>query len=92
MSHQRELPLVRRRIEALLLKTVANGCTAGEAAAAYEKAEELTAKYGIDPDDFRWPPRPSTIFSSASQARAHRSRHGPPHRAGAKASAAPPRH
>lgn len=66
MSHQRKLPLVRRRIEALLLKTVANGCTAGEAAAAFEKAEELTAKYGIDPDEFRWPPRPSTIFGSAS--------------------------
>ncbi|MFG1364120.1 DUF2786 domain-containing protein [Xanthobacter versatilis] len=44
MSHQRELPLVRRRIEALLLKTAANGCTPGEAAAAFEKAEELTAK------------------------------------------------
>lgn len=66
MSHQRELPLVRRRIEALLLKPVANGCTAGEAAAAFEKAEELAAKYGIDPDEFRWPPRPSTIFGSAS--------------------------
>lgn len=66
MSHQRELPLVRRRIEALLLKTEANGCTAGEAAAAFEKAEELTAKYGIDPGQFRWPPRPSTIFGSAT--------------------------
>lgn len=66
MSHQRELPLVRRRIEALLLKTEANGCTAGEAAAAFEKAEELVAKYRLDPDEFRWPPRPSTIFGSAS--------------------------
>ncbi|MFN4009867.1 MAG: DUF2786 domain-containing protein [Pannonibacter sp.] len=66
MSHQRELPLVRRRIEALLLKTVANGCTAGEAAAAFEKAEELAAKYRLDPAAFRWPPRPSTIFGSAS--------------------------
>jgi len=66
MSYQRELPLVRRRIEALLLKTVANGCTAGEAIAAFEKAEDLVAKYGIDPDEFRWPPRPSTIFGSAS--------------------------
>jgi len=66
MSHQRELPLVRRRIEALLLKTEANGCTAGEAAAAFEKAEELVAKYGIDPGAFRWPPRPSTSFGSAT--------------------------
>ncbi len=66
MLHQRELLLVRRRIEALLLKTVANGCTAGEAAAAYEKAGELTAKYGVDPDEFRWPPKTSTIFGLAS--------------------------
>jgi len=68
VSHQRELPLVRRRIEALLLKTVANGCTDGEAATAFEKAEELTAKYGIDPGQFRWPPRPSTDFGSATSA------------------------
>lgn len=66
MSQRKELPLIRRRIEALLLKTEENGCTTGEAAAAFEKAEELAAKYGIDPDEFRWPPRPSTIFGSAS--------------------------
>ena len=65
MSQKRELPLVRRRIEALLKKTVANGCTAGEAAAAFEKAEELTAKYGFDPGSFQWPQRPSTQFGSA---------------------------
>ena len=66
MSHQKELPLVKRRIEALLQKTVVNGCTEGEAAAAFEKAEELAVKYGIDPGQFRWPPRPSTIFGSAT--------------------------
>jgi len=66
MSHQKEPPLIRHRIEALLKKTVANGCTAGEAAAAFEKAEDLVAKYGIDLGQFRWPPRPSTIFGSAS--------------------------
>lgn len=66
VSQRKELPLVRRRIEALLLKTEANGCTAGEAAAAFEKAEELTAKYGIDPGQFRWPPRPSTPFGSGT--------------------------
>ncbi|MFG1419999.1 DUF2786 domain-containing protein [Xanthobacter sp. V0B-10] len=66
MSQSKELPLVRRRVEALLKKTVANGCTPSEAAAAFEKAEELVAKYGIDPGHFRWPPRPSTIFGSAS--------------------------
>ena len=56
----RELPLIKRRIEALLKKTVANGCTPGEAAAAIDKAEELVAKYDLDPGSFRWPPRPST--------------------------------
>src|SRR5690242_13605151 len=60
----RELPLVKRRIEALLEKTEANGCTPGEAAAAFEKAEELIAKYELDPGAFRWPPRPSTPFGS----------------------------
>jgi hypothetical protein len=62
----RELPLVKRRVEALLEKTEANGCTPGEAAAAFEKAEELVAKYELDPGSFRWPPRPSTQFSSAT--------------------------
>jgi hypothetical protein len=61
----RELPLVKRRIEALLDKTEANGCTPGEAAAAFEKAEELVAKYKLDPDTFRWPSKPSTPFGSA---------------------------
>ena len=61
----RELPLVRRRIAALLEKTEANGCTPGEVAAAFEKAEELVAKYELDPGAFRWPPRPSTEFGSA---------------------------
>jgi hypothetical protein len=61
----RELSLVKRRIAALLEKTEANGCTPGEDAAAFEKAEELVAKYKLDPDSFRWPPRPSTPFGSA---------------------------
>ncbi len=56
---KKELPLVKRRIEALLGKTVANGCTKGEATAAFEKAEELVAKYRFDPGAFRWPQKPS---------------------------------
>ncbi len=64
----RELPLVKRRVAALLDKTEANGCTPGEAAAALEKAEELVAKYHLDPGAFRWPPRPSTTFGSATSA------------------------
>lgn len=38
----------RRIIEALLSKTVANGCTPGEAASARQKAEELARRHGID--------------------------------------------
>lgn len=64
----RELPLVKRRVEALLDKTEANGCTPGEAAAALEKAEELVGKYELDPGAFLWPPRPSTAFGSATSA------------------------
>lgn len=64
----RELPLVKRRIGALLDKTEANGCTPGEAAAAIEEAEELVAKYKLEPNAFRWPPRPSTLFGSATSA------------------------
>lgn len=61
-----ELPLVKRRIAALLEKTEANGCTPGEAAAALEKAEELVAKYELDPGAFRRPPRLSTPFGSGT--------------------------
>lgn len=53
----RELPLVKRRIAALLAKTEANGCTPGEAAAATVKVEELIAKYKLDPAAFRRPRR-----------------------------------
>lgn len=62
----KELPLIRRRVAALLEKTEANGCTPSEAAAAFEKAEELVAKYELDPEAFRWPPRPSTPFRSTT--------------------------
>jgi hypothetical protein len=62
----RELPLVKRSIAALLVKTEANGCTPGEAAAAFEKAEELVAEYELDQGSFRRPPRPSTSFGSAT--------------------------
>lgn len=64
----KELPLVKRRIEALLDKTEANRCTPGEAAAAFEKAEELVAKYGHDPGALQLLPRPSTVFGSATSA------------------------
>ena len=62
----RELLLVKRRIAALLNKTEANGCAPGEAAAAFEKVEELVAKYELDPAAFRWPSRPSTPSGSAT--------------------------
>lgn len=55
----RELPLVKRRIAALLEKTEANGCTPGEADAAIKKARELVNQYRLDPRAFRWPQTPS---------------------------------
>jgi hypothetical protein len=55
----RELPLVKRRIEALLAKIEANGCTPGEAAAATVKVEELITKYKLDPAAFRRSPTAS---------------------------------
>lgn len=61
----RLLDTLNGRVAALLDKTEANGCTPGEAAAAFEKAEELVAKYKLDLDSFRWPSRPSTPFGSA---------------------------
>jgi len=64
----RELPLVKRRIAALLKKTEVNGCTPGEASAAIEKAKELIGKYKLDPGSFRWPPIPSTITDAPTSA------------------------
>jgi hypothetical protein len=55
----RELPLVKRRIAALLEKTEANGCTPGEADAAVRKARELVRQYKLDPGAFQWPHMPS---------------------------------
>ena len=56
----KELPLVKRRIAALLDKTEANGCTPGEADAAIRKARELVKQYKLDPGAFRWPQTAST--------------------------------
>jgi hypothetical protein len=36
-----------KQLNALLEKTVENGCTEGEASAAAKKVQELEAKYGI---------------------------------------------
>lgn len=62
----RERPLMKRRIDSLLLKTVANGCTAAEAASSLAKATELVAKYGFVHTEFRWPPEPSTEMAAPS--------------------------
>ena len=56
----RELPLVKRRITALLEKTEAGGCTPSETATAIKKARELVKQYKLDPSAFRWPQEPST--------------------------------
>jgi len=47
----------RRIIEALLSKTVANGCTPEEAASSLAKARELSEKYGVPLEQ----PRPTTF-------------------------------
>lgn len=66
MAHaKKELPLVKRRIEALLKKTEANGCTSGEAATALGKARDLVAKYELDPGSFRWPVAASEALDEA---------------------------
>lgn len=46
------------RIRALLNKTVANGCTPGEQAAAVAKARELITKNGLKASSFTFPPEP----------------------------------
>lgn len=66
MMSPRERPLMKRRIENLLQKTVANGCSPSEAASSLAKATELVAKYGFLHNEFRWPPEPSTVESAPS--------------------------
>lgn len=56
----KELPLVKRRIIALLDKIEANGCTPGKADGAITKAREVVRQYKLDPGAFRWPQTPST--------------------------------
>lgn len=64
----KELPLVKRRVSALLEKTEANGCTPGETDAAIRKARELVRQYKLDPGAFRWPPAPSTTADAPTSA------------------------
>jgi hypothetical protein len=64
----RELPLVKRRVAALLDKTEANGCTPGEADAAVRKARELVRQYKLDPGAFQWPQIPSATEAEPTSA------------------------
>jgi hypothetical protein len=57
-------PLMRHRIRALLDQVGRDGCTPGEASAAYDKAEELVAKHGFDRAEFTWPERPAACANS----------------------------
>lgn len=54
----------RKIIEALLAKTVANGCTPHEAESAGSKAKELMGKYGLSPSDFEKPKPREPFFRS----------------------------
>ena len=49
---------INRKVRALLAKTVANGCTADEAASALQMAKDIVAKHDLDPAKFEWPPAP----------------------------------
>src|SRR5690242_8775725 len=44
-------------VRALLDKTLENGCTQGEEAAAVAKAEELIVKHGLERSAFKFPPK-----------------------------------
>jgi hypothetical protein len=44
-------------VRALLDKTLENGCTKGEEAAAVAKAEELILKHGLERSAFKFPPK-----------------------------------
>lgn len=48
----------REKVEALLAKTVANGCTRGEMISAQSTARALCEKNGLDVRTFRWPDVP----------------------------------
>jgi hypothetical protein len=58
---------MRHRIRALLATTVESGCAPADAAAAYDKAEDLVTKYGFDRSEFTWPERPEAAAMSASE-------------------------
>lgn len=70
----RELPLVKRRITALLEKAEANGLHTSEAATAIAKARELVKQYKLDPSAFRWPQEPPTVEATPTSEPAPSSR------------------
>lgn len=49
---------IEQKVAALLRKTVKNGCTPGEQAAATAKAREMVAKHGLKESNFDWPASP----------------------------------
>ncbi|HEV2517148.1 MAG TPA: DUF3489 domain-containing protein [Devosia sp.] len=57
----------KQKVDALLGKTVANGCTAGEQSAAVAKAREMVAKYKLRDSDFVWPLEPTSKLNNASE-------------------------
>lgn len=59
-----------RKVRSLLSKTVANGCTPGEALSAYEAAERIAKEYGLDRRRIDWPQRPSPAAVAMEEAAA----------------------
>ncbi len=48
-----------RKVRALVMKTVANGCTPGEAVSAVNLASKIVADHGLDPTRIDWPTAPA---------------------------------
>jgi hypothetical protein len=56
--HMSEKGNAKRKVMALLSKTVARGCELPESIAAVNTASQVVAKYGLKPADFEWPKAP----------------------------------
>ena len=66
-----------RKVRALLSKTVANGCTPGEALSAYELAEQIVTANGLDRDHIVWPQKPSAAAVAMKEAAAEMAEKAP---------------
>lgn len=59
MSNTTSNSNIYRKVRALVAKTVANGCTAGEAVAAANAASRIIRDHGLDASLIQWPAAPA---------------------------------